>query len=63
MGLLETEDDHILSYLRHDVFFNHAALRQWFRQGVILARGRLADLLDLDGPSFAEALQNHWGSK
>jgi len=63
MRLLETEEDHILSYLRHDVFFNHAALRHWYDLGVIRARGRLAELLNLDGRSFAEALQNRWGSK
>lgn len=61
--LLETEEDHLLSYLGHDVFFNHAALRHWYVLGVIRARGRLAELLDLDGRSFAEALQNRWGSK
>ncbi|MFM8857298.1 MAG: hypothetical protein ACKOI2_08875, partial [Actinomycetota bacterium] len=63
MQLLATEEDHILSYLRHDVFFNHAALRHWHKHGVILARGRLAEILDLDGRSFAEALQNRWRSR
>lgn len=63
MRLLETEEDHILSYLRHDVFFNHAALRHWYVHGAILARGRLAELLELDGRSFAEVLNNRWGSR
>jgi hypothetical protein len=63
MRQLETEDDLILSYLRHDVFFNHAALRYWYRHGVIHARGRLAEILELDGRGFAEALQERWGSR
>jgi hypothetical protein len=63
MRILETGDDHVVSYLRHDVFFTHAALRHWHSNGAILARGRLAEILDLDGQSFAEALQIRWRSK
>lgn len=63
LRILETEIGPVVSYLRHDVFFSHAALRHWRSQGAIFARGRLAEILDLDGRSFAEALQNRWGSK
>lgn len=59
---LEKVDAVIRSYLTHDVFFTHAALQKWRHLGVIKTRGRLDELLDLDGHSFAGAIQDRWGS-
>lgn len=58
---LDTSRDHTRSYLLHDVYFTHAALQKWCRNEVIQARGRLAELLDLDGRSFAHSIQQRWG--
>ena len=55
--------DHTRSYLLHDVYFTHAALQMWCRNEVIEARGRLAELLDLDGRSFAHSIQQRWGKR
>lgn len=60
---LDTSRDHTRSYLLHDVYFTHSALQKWYRNEVIQVRGRLADLLDLDGRSFAELIQQRWGKR
>ena len=58
---LKGAQDVRLSYLAHDVFFVHAALRRWAEEGRIRPRGTLADLLALDGPTFAARIQGRWG--
>jgi len=55
--------DHTRSYFLHDVYFTHAALQMWCRNEVIKARGRLAELLELDGRSFAHSIQQRWGKR
>jgi hypothetical protein len=60
---LDTSRKHTRSYLLHDVFFTHAALQKWYRNDVIQVRGRLADLLELDGRSFAQSIQHRWGKR
>ncbi|MFM8857395.1 MAG: hypothetical protein ACKOI2_09365, partial [Actinomycetota bacterium] len=60
---LNTSTKHTRSYLLHDVFFTHAALQKWHRNEVIQARGRLAELLELDGRSFAQSIQHRWGKR
>lgn len=59
-NLLQNSNDFIRSYLMHDVFFAHAAFQCWYRAGTIHARGRLAEILELDGHQFAQALENRW---
>jgi hypothetical protein len=49
------------SYLKHDVFFCHALLRVWLDSGWLDARGRLDEILRLDGAQFAELLEGRWG--
>ena len=58
---LKGAQDWRLAYLAHDVFFVHAALRRWAEEGRIRPRGTLADLLALDGPTFAARIQGRWG--
>lgn len=60
---LNTSLKHTRSYLLHDVFFTHAALQKWYRNEVIQIRGRLAELLELDGRSFAQSIQHRWGKR
>lgn len=50
------------SYFSHDLFFAHDYLRKLKLDGVIHAEGTLAELLDLDGPSFAARAENHHGT-
>ena len=60
---LNTSLKHTRSHLLHDVFFTHAALQKWYRNEVIQIRGRLAELLELDGRSFTQSIQHHWGKR
>lgn len=59
-ALLNEAGDIIRSYLRHDVFFTHAALQKWALDGHLVARGTLGDILDWDGAEFAAALERKW---
>lgn len=54
---------YVRSYLKHDVFYTHRVLQIWRQRKVIRTRGRLDELLDLDGRSFAQSIQHRWGKR
>ena len=54
------EKNVIDSYLLHDVFYTHACLSVYHKEGLIGAKGALDKILKMSGTEFSEALAKRW---